>query len=328
MSLLEIATLVVIGGGLGGAAAFLARFTHDSGKLALLPGMTPAQDGTPDADAPSEAIGMATGVLLTAASMIVGVAGAFAIQFVLVTLDAAKLDATAKAELFVLSISVAAGFGARRLLPGLTARLEGQIRRATVEAAHARQEASEVRRNVSSEAQFAALVDSVLRGEAGVASHNHVIHELQKRLAVDPTDGNYVAPLGRLLKLRGKIDEALAVTDRYLQAKERRGERDSHYGSALYNKACYHALRFGKSWGEADLEAALDAVTACVQFNESNWDYIAIDDDLRSIRAYGQFLALMQQAPARLTTNAPRAVDDTPSPETPVTPSRDDPKAS
>ncbi len=312
MDLSLILLLIGIGGALGGAAGFFGRFSLRDGAIVIERADASSDTGGAGAVAGYDRVGFGAAVLLTLVSVVIGCAGALAIQFVLVVLDAAKLEASAKHELFVLSISVAAGFGARRLLASLTARLEEQVRRAQITAAEAKQTAETTRRSVAEEAQFTAMVDTALRGHAGPATVAHVVQTLRQRLAQDPTDRNYAAPLGRLLKLQGQIDEALAVTDRFLAAKAARGERDLHFGATLYNKACYLAIRYGTNWREADRTDALQALREALALNDSNWDYAAIDEDLLSLRGAPEFAAIMEGAPARVRGLAGQATSAAP----------------
>jgi hypothetical protein len=65
--------------------------------------------------------------LLAIISAGIGAAGAIALQFIFVLLQSFKSAGTTPNIVFLFSISVAAGFGAKRLLPIMTSRLERQI---------------------------------------------------------------------------------------------------------------------------------------------------------------------------------------------------------
>ncbi|MBL28538.1 MAG: hypothetical protein CMM50_13410 [Rhodospirillaceae bacterium] len=300
MGILEIVVLILIGGALGGAAEFLRRFSFADGRLVLLYGSV---DGS-EAERIEKRVGFGSAALLLLFAMTIGFAGALGVQFVLVTLDAVKILDTPEHKLFLLSISAAAGFGARQLLIKLSHKLEEQIRAAEEKAVAAGRKAESAAalatttsRESVYDAQFVNSVESVIRGEAGPATTEHVLHRLREITAEDPLRGAFAIPLSFLLRNRGRLPEALDVIERFLRAKEAVGETDEKYGSALYNKACFLALRFAQSGNDADRKAALETLERSLKVNDDNWTYALVDDDLASLREDQAFKALAGSAP-------------------------------
>ena len=300
MCVLEIVILIFIGGALGGAAEFLRRFSFADGRLVLLYGSV---DGS-EAERVEKRVGFGSAFLLLLFAMTIGFAGALGVQFVLVTLDAAKILDTSEHRLFLLSISAAAGFGARQLLIKLSHKLEEQIRAAEEKAVAAGRKAESAAALATStskesvyDAQFVNSVESVIRGDAGPATTEHVLHRLREITAEDPLRGAFAIPLSFLLRDRGQLGEALEVIERYLEAKEAAGETDEKYGSALYNRACFLALRFAQSKNDADREAALETLERAIRFNDDNWSYALVDSDLAGLHDDAGFKKLVEGAP-------------------------------
>ena len=97
MTLENILLLLIVGGVIGGIAHILAQFRIENSTLRVN-GQTTSFIIT---------------IILIVFSGFVGIAGAVAIQFILIMLGAFRTIATLTDEMFALSISVAAGFGAK-----------------------------------------------------------------------------------------------------------------------------------------------------------------------------------------------------------------------
>ena len=124
---ISIFLLLSAGGALGGIAEYLRQIAYRGKGLV-----------TNDHELRSRPV-----IVLVLTSAVIGLSGAIAIQFIFVLLSSFSAANTAKNIVFLFSISVAAGFGSRRILPLLTERLKKQIEGATEKATEAGQKAAE-----------------------------------------------------------------------------------------------------------------------------------------------------------------------------------------
>ena len=291
--------LICLGGALGGAAELCRRFAISDGAVILIDHQS-SPEGVPALSSFNS--NRLFGLLLI--SVIVGICGALSIQFILVMLDAAKLDNTTTHKLFLLSISAGAGFGARQLLVKIASKLEEQVEDAKNSADEANTKASEAiakieesARRMMDESQFSNQVDSVIRKQADPGTVNHVMHKLKLHIADDPLYGGYAIPYAYLLREKDPA-AALAVTESFLEAKEKKGEAsDAKYASALYNKACFHVLLNKGVDTDDGLKAVIAQLRKAVELDPENWSYILVDTDLDKIRDSDQFKAFIAGKP-------------------------------
>jgi hypothetical protein len=247
----------------------------------------------------------------------IGLAGAVGVLFVFVATrwwqEESKTDSL---PLFVLTLSVAAGFGARRLLPHLTRRLEQQIKEVGDEAKDAKVEsgiAQQVAKEAEGKAEQAkeeAFVSQIIArslatlNEGEKAPPNEVfecIEAIGGLLGRRPMHRTANIVLGRLLNAAGDLVGAIDALDRFIEAKNSSGQLDGDLADALFNRACYHV----KVWQEAGAEPSADGLKyrkqrALEDLKESfklkpkNIHDAQTDPDLKPLWQDHEFLALIQ----------------------------------
>lgn len=228
---------------------------------------------------------------LTALSAFIGISGAIAIELVLIGIQKFSTEATVDNELFLLSISIIAGFGARRLLPQLRDRLEEEVIRNREETREASEDAHEAMEEAR-EARLQLRVLASLRPEAPASERAACIDYLTKELQSDPTERTNAITLGRLQRASGDLGSAVQTLTGFLAAKGE--ERDKDYADALYNRACYNALLWKPTSGPEVLEKVLSDLRQSFDIAPENRDDASKDRDFDEIRKQNQFRALLE----------------------------------
>lgn len=243
-------------------------------------------------------------IFLSFVGAFIGVVSAIALQFLLVLLDAAKLDVTTASAVFNISISAAAGFGGRRILPKMSDRIERnfidtEARRNAEEANEAAEEASETAEVASEEAQIAGLysqVQDAMKDDAIPSTRSQLTHLLESKLEKSPLNRRYNIWLGRLLFRERKYEEAIQAIDRFLAAKRQLSDYDKDYADLNFNKACYLAQVFGFNGNEVDKNSALDALREAVRCSWENVADAQTDEQLEPIRGLPEFQKILEDA--------------------------------
>jgi len=92
--------------------------------------------------------------------------------------------------------------------------------------------------------------------------------------------------LAALYKRTGDLDSAIAVLSAFINCKRAYNEIDMHLADALYNRACYHALKFQNSTGEKAAEysrEALGDLRDSILISPGNAESAAMDDDFQAL---------------------------------------------
>ena len=278
----SIFLLVSFGGAIGGTAEYLRQIAYRNRVWVTN----------------SDEVSSVPVMLLLLASAIIGLSGAIAIQFIFVLLGSFSAANTAKNIVFLFSISVAAGFGARIILPRLTERLKKQIEGTDQKATKADQKAMAATDEVR-EARFVIHLNHALSPNATESERQEAIEQLTARVPSDPTSRLNTILLARLYRARKNYKSAIRVLDNFLQRKEQKGERDDKdYADVLYNKACYYALSYGETDEPAKKEeykqAVLESLARSSEISEENKIDARTDSDFDPLRGDGEFTALIE----------------------------------
>lgn len=289
----QIVSLMVAGGAMGGIAHFFAQFR--------IKGLTLHING--------ETASVTTTFWQAFFSSITGIAGAMAIQFILILLGAFRSSAAPIDQIFILSISVAAGFGAKQILPQITESLMRKLQqvdekateagttstRALEEVKKASDRIQQVDKSVVEKSMLYTLVANALRlkdteDEDKQLEINQeraqMVDLLRVHIAKEPLLGAYRRPCGRLLKNLGRLNEAINEMDDFLKLRRAANQTDDDdFADVLFNKACYHALRWGQSHDAADKNTALELLRSSFDILPSNRDHAERDPDLDELRA-------------------------------------------
>lgn len=227
------------------------------------------------------------GAFLFAAALViavlVGIAGALAVLFVIIEAGKFPKSLDAENELFLITLSVVAGFGSRQILPSISETFRQQLNRLAGQHAELQAET----------AKAALRVSAISRANTALASPttppSELISAAQGLAALTlPSDRTVALLQGRLYRAcadRGpaaqreaRYGQAIAVLTGFLQAKG--ATRDIDYADALYNRACYKCLRNANQ----DLQQALDDLRESVGINADNKALAREDSDFDHLR--------------------------------------------
>lgn len=112
--------------------------------------------------------------------------------------------------------------------------------------------------------------------------------ELEDRRAYEPLSRSVYITLGRLYKRTGQLQRAIDVLTEFIENKERIGQSDEGLGIALYNRACYLALKTAEVCSEeataltdqalGDLRKAVELAPRLATVAPSDADFQLIRD--------------------------------------------------
>lgn len=267
LDIFDIIMWVSIGGVLGGIAEYLRRIAYRDGAHRAL-----VINGHELFQRPF--------ILLLVASAIIGLSGALAFQFILISLKWISLTHTPEDILFLLSVSVAAGFGARILLPEITERLRDQLKKLRAETDQLTTKAegaAEKAEAAATEAKQAAIITravAALTPGTPVGDKKSSIKELMPIHEKEPKTRRFVILLGRLHRALKDYPTAISVLENFIALKEKDDEHDDDYAAALYNRACYWRLLWEKTTEETKKEEykkmALESLARSIKISEEN----------------------------------------------------------
>jgi len=213
---------IVSGGFLGGIFDFFNRFRIEvsKGKICF--------QGTK--------ISFCQFLSLGAMNSALGIGGALAVQFAMISIGKFQEFKTVEIQMLLLTISVVAGFGGRRFLSLVSSKLEDQIGEASRISQEAKEEAEE--------SIVIAKAVATLRPHATISERLEAIKELESSLATNPKDRILTIMAGRLLRKVENYKDAINLLSNFL--KHKGNERDKDYADVLYNRACYKILSYIK----------------------------------------------------------------------------------
>lgn len=236
---------VLSGGALGGLCDFLNRFQIGNSKEGK-------KKEPHDVSFQGIKIKLPHMIPFCLMNMILGIGGAVAILFTMISVGKFPQVATVEAQLLLFSISVVAGFGGRRFLELVTNSLEKQIGEA--------KEASDKAVKVSERAVYEsmALKDELkIEAEETIATSTSLatlregsilsdrvdaIKKNEQILAKRPNNRALTILTGRLYRRNDNYEHGIETLTRYIRLKRELGERDEDLAAALYNRACYRVL--------------------------------------------------------------------------------------
>jgi|ERR1700733_2260746 len=276
LSSFDIADVVSLGGALGGVVDFCRQLSAEGSIRKKT--FVVKYDKTP--------LGVSSAFVYLATSVIIGVGGAFGVQFLLIMLKSFSPNHETSNELLIFSISIIAGIGARSLIPRISDRLQEQLFKVQQEAEAAvsgAKDATRIANEIRTESTEFNRIVSTLRAEAPESEVDDAIRKLEGFLRESekhgPTSDERTETiwLGRLYKKKGNYRDAVRALQRFLTRKEGRQERDKDYADVLYNKACYLSL-------DKRFDEALAALRETFALSPSNKEDARGDRDFQGLR--------------------------------------------
>jgi hypothetical protein len=178
---------------------------------------------------------------------VIGSAAALAVQWGLISIGKFRSTTSLEDTIFILSISIIAGFGSRRILPIITDQLEKQIKDTQKQVTNVKAELEETKKETKIVAEKATESDVVARALASLrpgapkSELREIRGELETLLNLHPKDRTVAITLGRVCRADNDLKAAIDTLDGFLKVKEEAHEFDKDFADALYNRACYKA---------------------------------------------------------------------------------------
>jgi hypothetical protein len=275
-----LVTLAVLGGALGGLAEFTSKFTLGEKRPKIF-----ERDPT---------IGRTFLCILN--HVLTGIAGAAAAAFVFSSTTWFPNSDTAQHRLWLLTLSLVAGFGARSVLPMVTRRLQRQINELEEEV----QESKELAKEVDERSQGR---DILARAMALLGSStpptqielNSSSLELSEWIRNHPLDRSATIVASRLCRALKNLDEGVRTLTFFIDRKAAAGQLDTDYADALYQRACYQCLIWAEDQNKNPelLGSGLQDVVESIKYNESNKRAFLTDTDFQPWRTEVEFVKLV-----------------------------------
>lgn len=265
-------------------------------------------------------IGFESFLVLLAVNGLIGVGGAIGVQFIIIGIQKFSSAATIENLLLVLSISLVAGFSARRLLPQIsnkmardldvakkkteeiektiektekkTADIDVTTKQTRMIAEEAERIAKETdkEREEGDEETFREL--QALRPDATRFARQWAIEHFTKATTSDPTNRESAIKLGRLYKFNKDYLKGIETLTRFLDVKG--DEEDVDFADVLYNRACYKSLLWeqNKKKPATLRDEALEDLTKSISINPENKEEAKEDKDFNPIKSSKAFRKL------------------------------------
>ncbi len=279
-SLPLILAFTAAGGAFGGVAELVARLRLKKGSFHLI----------------DEEISGGNFFLALLIQCVLGICGAAAIIFVFASTTWFPHEDSTQSRLWLLTLSVVAGFGARRFLPMVTQRLERQVQELQEKVEEERKELRDTEnRSIVRDAVARALVLLGRDSKATPTEMNASLMELRELVRTQPKERTATIVAGRILRKLGELNEAISLHTAFIYAKNKAGEKDLDYADVLYNRACYRCLLWSANQDRALQEEGLKDLEESVRYNPQNGQAAAEDEDFKPWWPHSEFRRITPQ---------------------------------
>lgn len=218
-------------------------------------------------------------------SGVVGIAGALAIQVLLVGMRFYDKDKpTASDFIYLAAICLIGGFAARSFLSQVTQMFAKQIEQQVKEVKQTAERAEDL--SEKQMRQFVVLASTHEKSPPEVLEY--IVRTADLALKKTPNDPMFLITKGAALKRLGKVKEAIETITPYIEANLSASKADKYISTAFFNRACYRAL-LGK------VGPALEDLKRALELSENVEDDkrgAAEDEDFVSLKDNPQFVNL------------------------------------
>ncbi|MFT4927607.1 MAG: hypothetical protein ACI8WB_003720 [Phenylobacterium sp.] len=283
LSIVEILAWIIGGGALGGILDYFSRFEmHVDNKKLCFQGV------------PIKSHQFFSLLVISAA---LGIGGALAIQFSMISVGKFDSAATSESIMWILTTSVVAGFSGRRILNLVSNKLEDQIGESNRNAGEAKEEAGVAKDKAEENLLITRAVASL--GDKSTASERiQVGKEIKQFLSKKPTNRHLAILGGRVHRKDNYYREGIKVLTLYVDAKDKLNERDKDYADVHYNRACYWALVASTQSDNNEIEQkeCLDNLKIAVALSSENASDAKTDSDFNSVKELAEFKGIIDSA--------------------------------
>lgn len=187
---------------------------------------------------------------LLASQVFVGVCGAAAVSFIFSSTTWFPTVDTPIHRLWLLSLSVVAGYSAKRFMTIVTQRLEREVATMNEEIEENKEKLEENKERVEQIALLSQSRDIVARAmtligrgkKATSTELNASLIELMEWLRAHPTDRTPAIIASRIYRELEDYPNAIKHLGEFVRAKASANQKDGDYAAGLYQRACYTCL--------------------------------------------------------------------------------------
>jgi hypothetical protein len=229
---------------------------------------------------------LGSAILFSAMNGIVGVAGAFAIQVLLLAMRFYDKSPTSSDFIYLASICLIGGFAARSFLNQVSQMLARQINQKIEET---KQLAERTVDTTEEQAMLFVLLLDSMTDNSPPRVLEFVVKTADSALKKNPNDATFIVAKGAALKRLKKVQEAIDTLTPYIETHGSVSKPDKYISSAFYNRACYNAL-LNKT------EPALNDLKRALELSENvsrDKQFAAEDADFKNLRDNPKFQELV-----------------------------------
>lgn len=257
------------------------------------------------------------GLLLQA---VVGMCGAFAVIFVFACTRWFEQDGGHAHALWLITLSVVAGYGSRRFMPIVSQKLERQMEDLERKLEHGQRVESKKNADRDWVREMAEKALAVFGASANPTATEigERIKDMKKVLERFPLERVAAIVAGRLLRKVSRLNEAIQLQSEFIEKKRSAKQLDRDFADVLYNRACYRCILWAANPTESLLRAGLDDLKESVNTLPSNAQSAAEDDDFSAWRSNKEFQSLVGRPfPSQPPASAPPQQSDSTPPDQP-----------
>lgn len=224
-------------------------------------------------------------VLFTILNGLIGIAGAFAIQLLLLGMRFYDRQPTASDFIYLAAVCLIGGFAARLLLGQVTQMFPRQIKQ---EFDEARQLLERTSLGAEEQARQVALL-ALASDEASPQTLEFVVKTADAALKRNPNDAAFLIARSSALKRLKRLQQAIDTLNPYLQRFATATAADKTVSNAFYNRASYQALLNRPEPALRDLKRALELSDNVAEYKRR----AGADADFTNLRNNPQFTELV-----------------------------------
>jgi tetratricopeptide (TPR) repeat protein len=282
MSFLDAFLCGMFGGLFGGVSVFAANIGSAGGALIF--------DG--------DRLSRRSLFALLACYSVVGVSGGFVSFLVLILIHKFPGAEGAQDLILLTSVAMVGGFGARRFLPMFVLNIEDTLRKLISETSRTSQELSAVTEKFETKQHLAAITAMAFQQDSDPDRVSLFVAQCEAYTAAHPADADGYVTLARLYRRQGRIEEAIAKLTEYINRNQAIAAPNLSFCTALYNRACYHSLMFGRTKDPSFRDKAIADLGLSQHYSThlaSDRVFTRNDEDFAEIREEAAFKRLVAE---------------------------------
>lgn len=218
-------------------------------------------------------------VRLTIAALM-GVGGGAAATLASIWLKKFEYAATDENILYIIVLSVVAGFIGHRILPTVAKSMEEKLN--LIE--HRVEKVQVVATEAKEQSTGALAQATTAKKSDSPADEEKTLEDLLRLRKESPLNRGVNMSLVHELKRLGRLDDSIKYASEFITLKQSTGVNDVDLGDMLYNRACYKILKASKGNNGELIGSGLDDLSRAVELNPDNRNAAKVDGDFDLLR--------------------------------------------